>query len=85
MQRFEDLFQLLVMLIKPSGHLSLQVIKPLLKRFIGARNTAKLNERPHDRDVDGDRPVTAKNPREHRYSLLGEDIWGVPTPAPAVT
>ena len=85
MQRFEDLFQLLVVLVEPPGHLSLQVIEPLLKRFVGAGDSAKLHERPHDRGVHSDGSVATENPREHRHALLGEDVWRVPAPAPAVT
>lgn len=81
MERFEDLIQLLVMLIEAADHLSLKVIKPLLKRFIGAGNSAKLNKRPHDRDVHGDGSVAAEDPGEHRYSLLGEGKGATSAPS----
>lgn len=53
-----------------SAQFPLDLFEPLLNRGIGARDPAKLDEDTHDLEVYGNRSVTAKDAREHRYALL---------------
>src|SRR6476469_4562608 len=82
-QRLEDLIQLLVVSAEPLSGLSLKLFEPILKRRVGGGRAAQLDERSHDLDIDGNRALAAQHPRKHGYALLGEDVGGVATPAPA--
>ncbi len=83
-QDLEDLIQVFIVLAQLRTRLSFQLIEPFLQRRVARRLTSQLDERPHDRDVDSDRAIAPEDPGEHRDSLLGEDVRGVATPAPAV-
>jgi hypothetical protein len=84
MQSLEDLPELLVMLVQPSRHLSLEIRQPILECRIGTGDATKLNECPHDLDVDRDRPIAPQNSGEHRDALLSEDERSLPaTTVPA--
>jgi hypothetical protein len=60
-QGLEDLAQLLVVLAELCPGLPLEFLEPLLECGVGGRSAAELNERPHDLDVDGDRPLAPQD------------------------
>ncbi|HVX83023.1 MAG TPA: hypothetical protein VHB23_16760 [Devosiaceae bacterium] len=60
------------------------LIEPLLQRLKRAGDAPQFNESPDDLDVHRDGPIAAKNSREHRHALLGEDQGALaPTAVPA--
>ncbi|MGC1164490.1 MAG: hypothetical protein WA862_00125 [Solirubrobacterales bacterium] len=72
-QRFEDLTKLLVVLAQTRPNVQFHLIEAPLQALKGARDTPQFDERSHDLDVHGNSSITAKNAREHRHPLLGED------------
>lgn len=61
------------MLAQARADVQFHLIESPLQALKGASDTPQLDERSHDLDVHGDSSITAKNAREHRHPLLGED------------
>jgi hypothetical protein len=80
-QCLEDFVQLLVMLAERGFGVSLELFKSPLDLGVRGCDASQLNERPHDRDVDGDRGLAPENAGQHRHALLCEDVGRVATSA----
>ena len=55
----------------------LQTLDLAGKISIAVHEPAKVNERPHDRDVHFDGALTPKDAGEHGDTLFGKSVWAI--------
>ena len=62
--------------------LRLQLVESANEIGMSGEYLPKSNERSHNLDIDGHRPIAAKNAGKHGDALFGEGLWPFAATAP---
>ena len=70
----KDLLELFVIFL-------FETLNLVTKQFVACQDAAKLNEGPHDRNIDLNGSLAPKHTGKHGHALLGEGIGAIPAAA----